>query len=74
MALNAYLKLKANGTDLPGESTKNGYENWIEVESFSWGAVTSRDAGGQHRAARFSGAAAGRDAGGRAVRGARTRS
>jgi type VI secretion system secreted protein Hcp len=46
MALNAYLKLKANGTDLPGESTKNGYENWIEVESFSWGAVTSRDAGG----------------------------
>ena len=45
MALNAYLKLKANGTDLPGESTKNGYENWIEVESFSWGVITAFEAG-----------------------------
>ena len=45
MALNAYLKLKANGADLPGESTKNGYENWIEVESFSWGVIASREEG-----------------------------
>ena len=43
MALNAYLKLKANGVDLQGESTKNGYEGWIEVESFSWGVLTARD-------------------------------
>jgi type VI secretion system secreted protein Hcp len=45
MALNAYLKLKANGTDLPGEATHKGFENWIEVESFSWGVSTAREAG-----------------------------
>ncbi|HSO02617.1 MAG TPA: type VI secretion system tube protein Hcp [Gaiellaceae bacterium] len=45
MALNAYLKIKANGTDLPGESSHKGFENWIEVQSFSWGAITAREAG-----------------------------
>lgn len=45
MALNAYLKIKANGTDLPGESSHKGFENWIDVQSFSWGVITAREAG-----------------------------
>lgn len=45
MALNAYLKIKANGNDLPGESTKNGYEDWIEVQSFSWGVHQATSSG-----------------------------
>lgn len=45
MALNAYLKLKANGADLPGESQDGLYKDWIEVESFSWGVLGAREAG-----------------------------
>ena len=45
MALNAYLKLKANGVDLPGESKDGLYKDWIEVESFSWGVLAAREAG-----------------------------
>ena len=45
MALNAYLKLKANGQDLPGEVQAGQFEDWIEVESFSWGVIASREAG-----------------------------
>ena len=43
MALNAYLKLKANGTDINGESTAKGHEKWIELQSFSWGVTAARD-------------------------------
>lgn len=36
MATDAYLKIQ--GVD--GESTAHGFEKWIEIESFSWGAET----------------------------------
>lgn len=43
MALQLFLKVKANGSDISGESSQKGFENWIEVQSFSWGVVTARD-------------------------------
>ncbi len=34
MAFDTYLWIDG----IPGEATRQGYEKWIEVESFSWGA------------------------------------
>lgn len=34
MAFDTFIKLK----DLDGESTRAGFEKWIEIMSFSWGA------------------------------------
>ncbi|HEX4930755.1 MAG TPA: type VI secretion system tube protein Hcp [Gaiellaceae bacterium] len=45
MALQLFLKMKANGADIQGESVQKGFENWIEVQSFSWGVTAARDAG-----------------------------
>jgi len=45
MALQLFLKVKANGTDINGESSQKGHEKWIELQSFSWGVITARDAG-----------------------------
>jgi type VI secretion system secreted protein Hcp len=45
MALQLFMKVKANGNDIQGESSQKGFENWIEVQSFSWGVITARDAG-----------------------------
>jgi len=44
MALQLFMKMKANGADINGESSQKGFENWIEVQSFSWGVITARDA------------------------------
>lgn len=45
MALQLFLKMKANGADLNGESTQKGHEKWIELQSFSWGVITAREPG-----------------------------
>ena len=45
MALQLFLKVKANGADINGESSQQGHEKWIELQSFSWGVITSREAG-----------------------------
>lgn len=44
MALQLFLKVKANGGDIYGESTQKGHEKWIELQSFSWGVIAARDA------------------------------
>lgn len=36
MALDMYLQLN-DGKDYPGDATAKGFENWIEVQAFSWG-------------------------------------
>ena len=46
MSVDMFLKLKANGSDVVGDSSSKIFKGWIEVESFSWGVQTSRDAGG----------------------------
>lgn len=39
-----FIKLKGAQTgDIKGEAVQKGHEGWIEVESFSWGAVSPRD-------------------------------
>lgn len=45
MALQLFMKMKANGADIQGESSQKGFEDWIEVQSFSWGVAATRDAG-----------------------------
>ena len=45
MALQLFLKMKANGADIQGESVQKGFEDWIEVQSFSWGVTAAREAG-----------------------------
>jgi type VI secretion system secreted protein Hcp len=42
MAIDAFLSL----TNVPGEVTVKGFEGWIEVDSFSWGAAQSTSIGG----------------------------
>ena len=46
MSVDMFLKLKANGSDVVGDSSSKIFKGWIEVESFSWGVQTARDAGG----------------------------
>ena len=46
MSVDMFLKLKANGADVVGDSNSKIFKGWIEVESFSWGVQTARDAGG----------------------------
>jgi len=38
MAFDTYLKLDGGSTPVDGESTRAGFEKWIEIYSFSWGA------------------------------------
>jgi type VI secretion system secreted protein Hcp len=38
MAFDTYLKLEGGTTPVTGESTRTGFEGWIEIYSFSWGA------------------------------------
>lgn len=46
MSVDMFLKLKASGSDVVGDSASKIFKGWIEVESFSWGVQTARDAGG----------------------------
>ncbi len=45
MSVDMFLKLKAGGSDVVGDSTSKIFKGWIEVESFSWGVQTAREAG-----------------------------
>ena len=45
MALQLFLKMKANGADIYGESTQEGHEKWIELQSFSWGVIVASSSG-----------------------------
>lgn len=44
MSVDMFLKLKANGADVSGDSSSKIFKGWIEVESFSWGVQTAREA------------------------------
>lgn len=45
MSIDMFIKLKANGADIAGDASQKGFNNWIEVESFSWGVASAREAG-----------------------------
>jgi len=38
MAFDTFIKLDGGSTAVDGESTRTGFEKWIEIFSFSWGA------------------------------------
>src|SRR5437763_9072381 len=38
MAFDTFLKLEGGPTEVKGEATRQGFEGWIEIYSFSWGA------------------------------------
>lgn len=45
MAIQAYLKLKSNGSDLEGSSQDtNDHDKWCDVHSFSYGATSPMEA------------------------------
>ena len=47
MPVDLYLKIRANGTWLVGDSVHKSYKDWIELESFSWGVSAPVSSGGQ---------------------------
>ena len=52
MPVDLFLKIRANGTWLVGDSVHKSYKDWIELESFSWGVSAPVSSGGHSSGAR----------------------